>query len=864
MTSSNLINKKYFNKDFQLKPSLNNNKNIIQFKESQKQLYEIATESNSYIRGFQISNSSCSLKTNKSLIFQIISLSKEQLIKQYNCTPTKFNSIIINNLIRNNYCHIVTIFKDILLNNSNNEFIQKYYKRTEINKLIKSFYPFYKNYLQFYCKPIFSCISESVIMKDYYNKKAKFFLCLNNYEENSNIIEANISNCTNNSNKNKTIETLSDSQNFFNYKIRETLENITIISNTPDKSEVGTINLNMSDEKFEVFRENKNEYSNNTTFEELMKYIKNNKKAKEEKIIPKNKIRNNLKNVLLALFREEVRRNSLKINLKNNKNNLQLNNICFNSANLRKTKNKTNIPIIKINTSKLKLNNKVKKIKKNIIEDNINRSTNYQIKLEHNNRNNNSSKNNDSLNLNSILIKNSKNKINNLIINKSINNNINDNKIKEKINNNNNTASSIKKNIKNINKTIPSILNIKHGKENSLINKKILFKNKKKLSRNKFSSYQTISILKQNSEYSKNIKDSKLSSHQIIRKTHSNSKKKPKHSKIKIAIPNQNHVRHKTKIIKSQNIENIFKSIYSNLKKTIPNNYIFNTIHIDKSHNYNQNTLLNNLKTDNNTNSRNAKNSINYKVNIHTNKTAYYSSIYNERSHKSIKNNEISKIGVGIKSNKNRKKNFSLNFNKNSFNNISNNKTNSFLSRTYENNNLLYNNAGNSFEKNMKTFNKNRKNSYNGKLRTINIRKNKINSVINNDSMNIHKKQKMFIKENKNNINTNSINNKRNYKTFRLKKIFNSKILLRNIEEKNIKKNKNDFSGINFSYNLNQINNKDIKGRLTDLCKNHIKFNNIFKNCNICIEHNNFIINNKVPQTIIKSYHNRNQTIFGI
>ena len=138
--------------------------------------YEIDTESYSNINNFQISKSSLSKKNIKNLILQIKSLAKEKIIKKYNCTKDKYYSSIINYILRNDYCHIVSLFKDLLLNYSDIECIDKYNQKKEIKKSFKKFYSFYHIYFQFYCKPIFNCISICKFMRNYYEIKLKCFL----------------------------------------------------------------------------------------------------------------------------------------------------------------------------------------------------------------------------------------------------------------------------------------------------------------------------------------------------------------------------------------------------------------------------------------------------------------------------------------------------------------------------------------------------------------------------------------------------------------------------------------------------------------------------------------------------------------
>ena len=305
MSSSSLSNidlsKKLFTKN-SLNNLLNNSIHYIAPLKNNKNSNQISI---SAIKGFQISNSSFSSKANKSIILHAQFLAKKKMAKKYNCTKEKYDSYIINNVLRNDNCHIVTLFKDILLNYSNLEFFTKFYKINKIKRLLSEIYIFYKNYFSFYCKPIFNQISFNILLRNYFENKAKCFLNIENSKTSENKSENNSDSINNN-----TIETLNQSELIFNHYVKEFLENMTDLSkvNCIDKenSQEGTINLNIDNEKLEIFMENKRGYSNNSTFVDIIKYIninstknnlnRKNKLTLKKSILISDKIRKNDRN----------------------------------------------------------------------------------------------------------------------------------------------------------------------------------------------------------------------------------------------------------------------------------------------------------------------------------------------------------------------------------------------------------------------------------------------------------------------------------------------------------------------------------------------------------------------------------------
>jgi hypothetical protein len=312
------------------------------------------------------------MKNKKFTLLKAKILAKKYILKKYNCNNEKYNIIIINNLLRNDYCHIVTIYKDILIAYSNLEFFIKKYNMKEIKELMKKFYPFYKCYFYFYCKPIFNKISISIIMKHYYDIKAKCFVD----DHKSSKPEEKTSKDNPMNNDNKTI----DSKNIiFNEKTKNDLDNVTIMTTVYDISKESTINLNLEREKVEIFRENKKDYSNDSTYVEIIDYIQNKNKNNLNKTNKDDNFKNKLKNNLLM-----NQRKLLKNLLKNKKNILDINiNDSF--------ANKNKIPSSKLNNflKKIKTHNVIQKINRNLLKKDLNKSIDHE-KLD----------NNDAVNLN--------------------------------------------------------------------------------------------------------------------------------------------------------------------------------------------------------------------------------------------------------------------------------------------------------------------------------------------------------------------------------------------------------------------------------------------------------------------------------
>ena len=221
----------------------------------------------------------------KNCIKKLYFFASLKIKKKYDCTPSKYDRIILEYLLDNIDCHLVSLFKERMLTDYVEEFLRRKYNISEIRERIPKFSIYYKNYLNFFCKPTYNCFKFNKIIQNYGEKKAEIYYKQNyqggvtNDEENNGMEE---SSSDESSNKENEYE-FNDDGKIFNNMVKEKLDNVTVmttISNTGNN----TINLNINNEKIEVFSENKAEISNDTTIGEIIKNIKNEmKKIKNKK-----------------------------------------------------------------------------------------------------------------------------------------------------------------------------------------------------------------------------------------------------------------------------------------------------------------------------------------------------------------------------------------------------------------------------------------------------------------------------------------------------------------------------------------------------------------------------------------------------
>ena len=328
-------------------------------------------------------------------IIKLNYLSNLKIRKKYNCTKKTYEKCIISFLINNANCHLVSVFKEKMLLDFIDEFLRRKYSKQEGFERIPKFAVYYKNYLQFFCKPTFTDFAVNEIINDYGEKKAELYY-KNNYQGGKSKENEDLG--FEESNSDDESENIKfkggDNGQIFDESIKDNIDNVTIMT-TINNSKNNTINLNLNNEKIEVFSENKCDHSNDTTLHELMDIVKKGEKNMY-KIKEKNEERLGDKN-------NEISDNN-NLNSNNTENtNTNINN--FNKSNKahksKKRKSDLNIVdykhvllnkgIVVHSQSKKKENNKIvkKKIDKNNLQLNLIKTNNKIInklsfeKLQH-------------------------------------------------------------------------------------------------------------------------------------------------------------------------------------------------------------------------------------------------------------------------------------------------------------------------------------------------------------------------------------------------------------------------------------------------------------------------------------------------
>ena len=136
-------------------------------------------------------------------------------LTKYKSESSQYNKTQIENVLTNRSCKISTFTKESTLLTSYNEYLKSYYTFPSINEHLHKYITYYKNYLQFFCKPTFRHSKLNNIIQrhgekkaeTYYNRKYKHkkHIKINNDKVFTDTIKRNInkkSKCYNNHNHN--------------------------------------------------------------------------------------------------------------------------------------------------------------------------------------------------------------------------------------------------------------------------------------------------------------------------------------------------------------------------------------------------------------------------------------------------------------------------------------------------------------------------------------------------------------------------------------------------------------------------------------------------------------------------------------
>ena len=293
------------------------------------------------------------------------------LYSKYGDIEEDENYLYLNQLLYNRSSHYNIIFKEVQYNDFINEYLKRYYLYKESSHRIPKLNDYYKNYHQFFCRPMFRNFKISKIMHNYGDMKAEIFY-RNNYatlndeeeEKEKSYSETSLS----------SLDNITDNKTIFNKNNRYIIDNNVNLSKctlTLDTSRSLKTNLNLLTKR-----------SKDDSFIKSLSPLINfngvfgpkKKEKKKQNKTTSNTNRNNKNN------NNNNNKNNNKLNNKNNKNNIKntLYSLVKNNLNYRIVNNKKNI----IKSPKLK--SYLSNYKQNIEETNKNKQVKNKEKINNN------------------------------------------------------------------------------------------------------------------------------------------------------------------------------------------------------------------------------------------------------------------------------------------------------------------------------------------------------------------------------------------------------------------------------------------------------------------------------------------------
>ena len=228
--------------------------------------------------------------------------------------PKRYNSTIVDNIIFNEKSHIVSIFKDLLINYDFNDFLKRYYTKDESAVRLPKYFEYYNLYSKIF--PNYTSIPEGKYFYINIQKKQRMI-----------DLQENLENEKSKEKKLKKVKKKEKDVNVFNTSVINSILNRT---NKEEMEMLFDINLgNISDEE-NKFLKKINKLIDNINSYEIKEdfYIDYNYESKNDKKNNKKEIISPLMNININYINfnkfNNVKTNSVSFNNQNNKNNALL------------------------------------------------------------------------------------------------------------------------------------------------------------------------------------------------------------------------------------------------------------------------------------------------------------------------------------------------------------------------------------------------------------------------------------------------------------------------------------------------------------------------------------------------------------
>ena len=149
--------------------------------------------------------------------YKLLNSIQKGLIIHHDSITSTYNDMIMESLIYNKNCHIVSIFKDFMIVDYIDEFLKRIYRLRESSERIPKIANYYKNYLKFFCNPVFRNFKINNIIQSYGDYKAELYYNKNYGHKRK---------------KEKTHKTNEDALFLFNTNIRQNIDRNSLTKTT--------------------------------------------------------------------------------------------------------------------------------------------------------------------------------------------------------------------------------------------------------------------------------------------------------------------------------------------------------------------------------------------------------------------------------------------------------------------------------------------------------------------------------------------------------------------------------------------------------------------------------------------------------
>ena len=97
------------------------------------------------------------------------------LYNKYGDISEDYNCLHLDSLIFSKNCHLMTCYKENLIWNYIDEFLKRYYNYDETIERLPKIANYYKNYLKFFCSPVFRNFKLNNIVQTYCDNRAELY-----------------------------------------------------------------------------------------------------------------------------------------------------------------------------------------------------------------------------------------------------------------------------------------------------------------------------------------------------------------------------------------------------------------------------------------------------------------------------------------------------------------------------------------------------------------------------------------------------------------------------------------------------------------------------------------------------------------